>query len=103
MQAMHTLLTEVDMLFLPTYGLFDLVLVTNMTGHPGLSWRVGFSESATRGLGFTSDDPNGPKHRITQNVCLHGRLFDEGRMLALARAVEAKLDVWRERPPMHAA
>ncbi len=100
MQAMHQLLTEVDMLFLPTYGLFDLVLVTNMTGHPGLSWRVGFSESATRGLGFNAEDPNGPKHRITQNVCLHGRLFDEGRMLALARAVEQQLDVWRDRPPL---
>jgi Asp-tRNA(Asn)/Glu-tRNA(Gln) amidotransferase A subunit family amidase len=103
MRAMHELLTDVDMLFLPTYGLFDLVLVTNMTGHPGLSWRVGFSESATRGLGFTPEDPNGPKHRITQNVCLHGRLFDEGRMLALARAVEQKLDVWRERPPLKPA
>jgi Asp-tRNA(Asn)/Glu-tRNA(Gln) amidotransferase A subunit family amidase len=103
MQAMHTLLTEVDMLFLPTYGLFDLVLITNMTGHPGLSWRVGFNESATRGLGFTPEDPNGRKHRITQNVCLHGRLFDEGRMLALARAVEQQLDVWRERPPLASA
>ena len=103
MQAMHQLLTEVDMLFLPTYGLFDLVLITNMTGHPGLSWRVGFSESATRNLGFTPEDPIGKKHRITQNVCLHGRLFDEGRMLALARAVEQKLGVWRERPPLSTA
>lgn len=102
MQAMHSLLTEVDMLFLPTYGLFDLVLITNMTGHPGLSWRVGFSESATRDLGFTPTDPNGQTHRITQNVSLHGRLFDEGRMLALARAVEQQLDVWRERPPLKA-
>ena len=100
MQVMQGLLTQVDLLFLPTYGLFDLVLITNLTGHPGLSWRAGLGKSATRSLGFTPNDPAGELHTVTQNVCVHGRLFEEGKMLAVARAVEEKQSVWQQRPPL---
>jgi Asp-tRNA(Asn)/Glu-tRNA(Gln) amidotransferase A subunit family amidase len=91
---------RVDLLFAPTYGSFELLMATNFTGHPGLSLRAGFLETATRGLGPTAIDPAGPKHRVTQNVSLHGRLFEEGKMLAVARALEARLGVAGERPPI---
>jgi hypothetical protein len=37
---------------------------------------------------------------VTSNISLHGRLYEEGKMLALARALEEKLDVWHIRPPI---
>ncbi|MFN0180748.1 MAG: amidase [Gemmatimonadales bacterium] len=91
---------RVDLLFGPTYGSFELLMATNFTGHPGLGMRAGFVQTPTRGLGSTPLDPAGPKHRVTQNVAFHGRLFEEGKMLAVARALEAKLGVSGERPPV---
>jgi Asp-tRNA(Asn)/Glu-tRNA(Gln) amidotransferase A subunit family amidase len=90
----------VDLVFGPTYGNFDLLMATNFTGHPGLSLRAGFLETPTRGLGSTPIDPSGPRHRVTQNVAFHGRLYEEGKMLAVARALEAALGVSGERPPI---
>ena len=75
-------------------------MAMNFTGHPGLGVRAGFVETATRGLGTVPLDPGGPKHRVTQNVAFHGRLYEEGKMLAVARALEARLGVAAERPPV---
>lgn len=100
MIAMEALFDEVDVLFAPTYGSFDLLMVTNFTGHPGLTFRSGFADVATRDLGSTPIDPKGRKHRVTSNVSLHGRLYEEGKMLAIAHAIEKRLNVWHERPPI---
>lgn len=92
---------RVDLLFGPTYGSFELLMAMNYTGHPGLSMRAGFVETPTRGLApAVPIDPNGPKHRVTQNVAFHGRLFEEGKMIAVARALEEKLDVWQPHPTL---
>ncbi len=91
---------RVDLLFGPTYGSFELLMAMNFTGHPGLGLRAGFVETPTRGLGSVPIDPAGPKHRVTQNVAFHGRLYEEGKMLAVARALEAKLGVAAARPPL---
>jgi Asp-tRNA(Asn)/Glu-tRNA(Gln) amidotransferase A subunit family amidase len=102
MEQMHALFQTVDVLFGPTYGSPDLLLTTNFTGHPGLTLRAGLIQSATRSMDverfFSSDDPKGPKHTITRNVAFHGRLYEEGKMLSLARRLEQKLDVARFRP-----
>lgn len=95
-----TIFERVDLLFGPTYGSFELLMAMNFTGHPGLGVRAGFVETATRGLGTVPLDPGGPKHRVTQNVAFHGRLYEEGKMLAVARALEARLGVAAERPPV---
>ena len=103
MQAMHELLSTVDVLFGPTYGSYDLFMTTNFTGHPGLTLRAGFVESPSRSSDakfFAPADPHGPQHTVTRNVAFHGRLFEEGTMLALARALESKLGVWQRRPPI---
>ncbi len=101
MQIMHEMFGRVDALFGPTYGSFDLIVITNFTGHPGLTLRVGFTQSATRSLGtLPAPGSDAAKHTITQNVALHGRLFEEGKILALGRALEAKLNVWQRRPPV---
>ena len=78
----------------------DLVAATNFTGHPGLTFRVGYTDSPTRAILGTVPDPSGPKSRVTQNIAMHGRLFEEGKMLALARVLESHFDVWRGRPPV---
>jgi Asp-tRNA(Asn)/Glu-tRNA(Gln) amidotransferase A subunit family amidase len=98
MEEMHNLYTRIDAAFMPTYGSFDFLTTMNFTGHPGLTLRAGFVESPTRDE--APKDPNGPKHTVTQNVAFHGRLFEEGKILALGRALEAKLDVWKRRPPI---
>src|SRR3546814_27153 len=91
MIAMDEIFSQVDMFFAPTYGSFDLLMVMNFTGHPGLTFRSGFSEIATRDLYSTPIDPKGPTHRVTSNISLHGRLYEEGKMLAVARTLEQKL------------
>jgi hypothetical protein len=49
---------------------------------------------------FSPADAHGPTHLITRNVTFHGRLFEEGKMLAVARALESRLGVWQRPPPI---
>lgn len=95
MQEWHALFETVDVIVGPTYGPSGAVGALSLTGHPGLTFRIGFVDSPTRRPGFDQ----GKKHRVTQNVALHGRMFEEGNLFALGRALEAKLAVWQERPP----
>jgi Asp-tRNA(Asn)/Glu-tRNA(Gln) amidotransferase A subunit family amidase len=104
MQQMHELFYRVDLLFGPTYGSFELLFVMNFTGHPGLTLRAGFHDTPTRNRTvegfFTPSDPDASHHTTTRNVTFHGRLFEEGKMLSLAAALERRLGVW-DRPPIH--
>lgn len=104
MQEMHELFTNVDALFGPTYGSFDLLSTMNFTGQPGLTLRAGFAQSPTRPMKvenfFAPAEPDAPEHTITRNVTFHGRLFEEGKMIALAHALETRLGVWQRRPPL---
>ncbi|MBV8144495.1 MAG: amidase [Gammaproteobacteria bacterium] len=103
MQQMHERFRTVDVMFGPTYGSYDLFMVANFTGHPGLTLRAGFVESPSRSSPekyLAPADPNGPTHTVTRNVTFHGRLFQEGTMLAIARALESKLGVWQRHPQL---
>jgi Asp-tRNA(Asn)/Glu-tRNA(Gln) amidotransferase A subunit family amidase len=104
MQHMHELYSKVDMVFGPTYGSFEFFAIMNFTGHPGLTLRAGFAQSPTRSRSlekfFAPENENGPLWTITRNVTFHGRLFEEGKMLALARTLEARLGVQARRPPV---
>jgi hypothetical protein len=76
-------------------------MVTNFTGHPGLTLRAGFFETPSRSSPsnyFGPANPSGRSHRVTRNVTFHGRLFEEGKMLALAHALENRLEVWQQHP-----
>jgi Asp-tRNA(Asn)/Glu-tRNA(Gln) amidotransferase A subunit family amidase len=95
------LFERIDVLCGPLYGeSIELVAATNFTGHPGLTFRVGFSETPTRTILGAIADPAAARVRVTQNIAMHGRLFEEGAILGLARALEEKLGVWQERPPV---
>ena len=99
MHEFHRIYSDVDALFAPTYGSFELLMAMNYTGHPGITLRAGLDESPTRSTGPIPDDPQGEPHTITRNVAFHGRLFEEGKILALARALEERLGVYHHRPP----
>jgi hypothetical protein len=78
-------------------------MIANFTGQPGVTLRAGFVESPSRSAAdnyLGPADPHGPLHTVTRNVTFHGQLFQEGTMLALARALESKLGVWQRRPPI---
>lgn len=100
MQMMQELFSTVDVVFGPTYGSFDLLMIANFTGHPGVTLRAGFVESPARSGDsfFGPADPRGLAHTVTRNMAFHGRLFEEGTMLAIARALESKLGVWQRHP-----
>lgn len=100
LQAMDDIFETVNVLVAPTYGSFDLLMVTSFTGHLELTIRTGFSDVATRDLRAAPIDSLGRKHRVTANISLHGGLYDEGKMLALARAIEERLNVWFVIPPI---
>ncbi|WP_129778318.1 amidase [Peristeroidobacter soli] len=104
MQHIHSLYSDVDMVFGPTYGSFEFFAIMNFTGHPGLTLRAGFAQSPSRARSienfFAPADSKGSRHTITRNVTFHGRLFEEGRMIALARILEARLGVQARRPPV---
>ena len=100
MHEFHRIYSDVDALFAPTYGSFELLMAMNYTGHPGITLRAGLDRSPTRSAGPVPDDPQGEPHTITRNVAFHGRLFEEGKILALARALEERLGVHHHRPPL---
>ncbi len=77
-------------------------IITNFTGHPCLALRAGFRETPTRvarGLGLGVGTMEGAAHRVPHSVWLWGRLFDEGTILGLGRALETAFDVADQRPP----
>jgi hypothetical protein len=76
-------------------------IITNFSGHPCLVQRAGFRMSPTRtnrGMGAPPAVADTAEHRVPHSVVLWGRLFDEGPILRLGRALEVALGVSTERP-----
>jgi Asp-tRNA(Asn)/Glu-tRNA(Gln) amidotransferase A subunit family amidase len=107
MQALDGLFQEVDVLIGP-FMTGPMLVASNFTGHPCLHLRAGFENLGTRspaslGAGKLTTgeaDESGVTHRVPQGISLWGRLFDEGTILTLGQALEARLGVVGERPPM---
>ncbi len=103
MAMMAEKMAGLDAIFSPSFA-DGLLVITNFTGHPCLTQRVGFIDSPTRGLGGGSGEQDGaapaPTFRVPENVTLWGPLFEERRLLTLGRALEAAMGVWDERPPL---
>jgi Asp-tRNA(Asn)/Glu-tRNA(Gln) amidotransferase A subunit family amidase len=84
-----------------------MLLITNFTGHPCLALRCGFREAPTRqrlSLEKARLDQGaegaGPLHTVPHAISLYGRLFDEGTILRIGAALEARLGVAARHPPM---
>lgn len=80
MRRFEALFESIDAIVSPPYA-GEILVVSNSTGHPALVQRVGFDD---RGRPIAAT--------------FTGRLFDEGTLVRLGRAVESRLAVWDVRP-----
>jgi Asp-tRNA(Asn)/Glu-tRNA(Gln) amidotransferase A subunit family amidase len=106
MQVMDEAFQGVDAMIGPAL-VGPMLVITNFTGHPCLIMRSGFRQSETRGAlslahgRIEQGSPTaGPTHTIPHGICLWGRLFDEGTVLEIGRALERAFDVWHRRPAL---
>jgi Asp-tRNA(Asn)/Glu-tRNA(Gln) amidotransferase A subunit family amidase len=101
MQDMDALFRGVDVLLSPL-GNGAMTTIGNMTGHPALALRVGFTEMRTRQMPAYLNAPvataEGPTHTVPHAISIVGPLFDEAKVLTLGRALEASLCVAGRRP-----
>jgi Asp-tRNA(Asn)/Glu-tRNA(Gln) amidotransferase A subunit family amidase len=82
----------------PLHGIpYSLKDVFDTAGIP-TTWGSTLYRDRTPTEDATPADPDGPRHTTTRNVTFHGRLFEEGKMLALAAALEKRLGVWDRQP-----
>jgi Asp-tRNA(Asn)/Glu-tRNA(Gln) amidotransferase A subunit family amidase len=97
MNAVATALEGLDALIGPSLA-GDALLVTNATGHPQLALRAGFARTPTRSLFDAPVGANEEKFRTPRSISLWSNLFEEGKIIALGRALESALGAARERP-----
>ncbi len=106
MQDMDATFRQVDAIIGPPLA-GPMLIITNYTGHPCLTLRSGFRESETRApLSLArarldqGDVVHGRTFTVPHSVCLWGRLFEEGTILRLGRALERAFGVAEQRPPV---
>ena len=80
MNMMMEKMAGVDLVIDPT-NTGPLCMVTNSTGHPSLTVRIGFGEDG-----------------LPRATTLVGRLYDEGTLVRVGNVLEKELGVWEKRP-----
>jgi Asp-tRNA(Asn)/Glu-tRNA(Gln) amidotransferase A subunit family amidase len=101
-QEMERVLSQVDLLLVPSLR-EEMLMISNFTGQPSLTFRAGFVQVSEARSDWASD-PNrplpkfNPPHRVPHGVTLIGRLFDEGTIARAGIALERNLNVADERP-----
>jgi len=81
-QEMQKLMEKVDLYIAPSWE-GDNLLLTNLTGHPCVVLPNGFSEKGT-----------------PTSISFMGRLFDEGKLIAFAKAYQDATGFHKQHPPM---
>lgn len=81
-QEMQKLMEKVDLYIVPSWE-GDNLLLTNLTGHPCVVLPNGFSEKGT-----------------PTSISFMGRLFDEGKLIAFAKAYQDATGFHKQNPPM---
>ena len=81
-QEMQKLMEKVDLYVAPSWE-GDNLLLTNLTGHPCVVLPNGFSEKGT-----------------PTSISFIGRLFDEGKLIAFAKAYQDATGFHKQHPPM---
>lgn len=101
-REMARVMSEVDLLLVPSLR-DEMMVISNMTGQPSLTLRTGFVE-VNQVRSDWAPDPKHPRpmlakpQRVPYGVTLVGRLFEEGTLGRVGRALEAKVNVAGERP-----
>jgi Asp-tRNA(Asn)/Glu-tRNA(Gln) amidotransferase A subunit family amidase len=103
MQAMDTIFHKVDVILAPTIT-GKMTLIGNMTGHPCLTVRAGFTEQRAREIPAYLDaeikEKDGPAHIVPYGITIVAPLFEEAAALTLGRALETSLGVSDRRPEL---
>lgn len=100
---MARLFADVDLLLVPSLR-DEMLVITNATGHPSLTFRAGFVEVSEARSDWAPDPKHplpkfSPPRRVPHGVTLIGRLFDEGTMAQVGIAMERAFGVAAEHPP----
>jgi Asp-tRNA(Asn)/Glu-tRNA(Gln) amidotransferase A subunit family amidase len=101
-REMARVVSEVDLLLVPSLR-DEMMVISNMTGQPSLTLRTGFVE-VNQVRSDWAPDPKHPRpmlakpQRVPYGITLVGRLFEEGTLGRVGRALEAKVNVAGERP-----
>ena len=88
----------VDAIVSPSFS-GPMLSVSNYTGHPSLTLRVGFVERAPIAWPETGADL-GPAFTAPHGLTLYGRLFDEATLCAIGMALERERAVFGRRPAL---
>jgi len=101
-QEMARVMSSVDMLLVPSLR-DEILVITNCTGHPSLTFRAGFVEVSEARSDWAPDPKNplpkfSPPRRVPHGVTLIGQLFDEGTIAEVGIAMEKHFAVAAERP-----
>jgi Asp-tRNA(Asn)/Glu-tRNA(Gln) amidotransferase A subunit family amidase len=101
MHEIDVLFQRVDVLLAPEMT-GPMTVIGNMTGHPCLTVRSGFSELRTRQMpafpGAEIKETEGPTHVVPHAITIVAPLFDEAAALTLGQALEAALAIADRRP-----
>lgn len=90
MRKWAELFKAVDVIVTPTSGAgFTQLIATNLTGHPAVILKSGFREA---------NPDEGDRTLVPVSLTFLGDLYDEARLLAVARAYEQATE-WRNRHP----
>ena len=100
---MARLFHGVDLLLVPSLR-DEMLVITNATGHPSLTFRAGFVEVSEARSDWAPDPKHplpkfSPPRRVPHGVTLIGRLFDEGTIAQAGMAMERAFGVAAEHPP----
>jgi Asp-tRNA(Asn)/Glu-tRNA(Gln) amidotransferase A subunit family amidase len=102
-QEMARIMSDVDLLLVPSLR-EEILVITNNTGHPSLTFRAGFVEVSEARSDWAPDPKHplpkfSPPRRVPHGITLIGRLFDEGTLCEAGLAMERAFAVAGERPP----
>jgi Asp-tRNA(Asn)/Glu-tRNA(Gln) amidotransferase A subunit family amidase len=99
---MARVFSQVDLLLVPSLQ-DEILVITNATGHPSLTFRAGFVKVSEARSDWAPDAANplpkfNPPRRVPHGVTLIGRLFDEGTIGRVGVALEREFGVAAARP-----
>jgi Asp-tRNA(Asn)/Glu-tRNA(Gln) amidotransferase A subunit family amidase len=99
MVMMADRMSEIDAVIGPNFA-GNMLLVTNFTGHPQLALRAGFEDQPTRTIFGAPADESGETVSVPYATSLWAPLFEEGRLVEFGHALEMRLGVAQQRPPL---
>lgn len=102
-EEMERIFSQVDLLLVPSLR-DEMLVISNCTGHPSLTFRTGFVQVAEARSDWAPDPSRplprfSPPRRVPWGVTLIGRLFDEGTLGQAGLALERAFAVASQRPP----